>query len=63
MCSSHNTSIGVREKFVEIFQGASEKVETLNIPLPTLVPGEVPVCFKNSPTASQVRDEFDSVES
>ena len=50
------------EKFAEIFQGASEKAEALNIPLPTVVPGQerkrkVPVRFQHSTTASQVSDE------
>ena len=56
------------EKFAEIFQGASEKAEALNIPLPTVVPGQerkrkVPVRFNQSTTASQVSDEIDSLES
>ena len=50
------------------FQGASEKAEALNIPLPTVVPGQerkrkVPVRFQHSTTASQVSYEIDSVES
>jgi len=54
------------EKFAEIFQGASEKAEALNIPLPTVVPRQerkrkVPVCFQHSTTA--VSYEIDSVES
>ena len=55
------------EKFGEIFGRASEKAESLNIPVPTVVPGQerkrkVPVRLQG-PTVSQVGAQFESVES
>lgn len=55
------------EKFGEIFGYASEKAESLDIPVPTVVPGQerkrkVPVRFQHSPTVSQVGAQFESVE-
>ncbi|KAL4008385.1 hypothetical protein ACER0C_002237 [Sarotherodon galilaeus] len=55
------------EKFGEIFRCASEKAESFNIPVPTVVPGQerkrkVPVRFQHSTTVSQVGAQFESVE-
>ena len=55
------------EKFGEIFGYASDKAESLDIPVPTVVPGQerkrkVPVRFQHIPTVSQVGVQFESVE-
>lgn len=54
-------------KFGEIFGCATEKAESFNIPVPTVVPGQerkrkVPVRFQHNPTVSQVGAQFESVE-
>ncbi|KAK1880382.1 Zinc finger MYM-type protein 1 [Dissostichus eleginoides] len=54
------------ERFGEIFKCASEKAESLDIEVPTEVPGqrkrEVPMRLQHGPTVSQVGAQFESVE-
>ncbi|KAJ8415959.1 hypothetical protein AAFF_G00405160 [Aldrovandia affinis] len=55
------------EEFKTIFENASEKAESLDIPIPTVVPGQgrkrkVPAHFQHSTTAAKVSHQFKSVE-
>ena len=61
------SSMRSEEKFGEIFGCATEKAESFNIPVPTVVPGQerkrkVPVRYQHNPTVSQVGAQFESVE-
>lgn len=55
------------EEFKTIFENASQKAESLDIPIPTVVPGQgrkrkVPAHFQHSTTAAKVSHQFKSVE-
>ncbi|KAJ8395859.1 hypothetical protein AAFF_G00027420 [Aldrovandia affinis] len=55
------------EEFKTIFENASEKAESLDIPIPTVVPGQgrkrkIPVHFQHSTTPAKVSHQLKSVE-